>query len=435
MVTCKNCSSANSLDSAFCKKCGANLPEDEITAARERLELVVADGLKIFSAGRVDEAMQIADQAVAANPHSKAALSLKAMCHERRGEISDAIECHERVLDLDPDSMIDRIKVKDLRNLLVTRSSIAAVPDRRMAIAGAVAAFVLVASIGVLAARTANREEVPQKMASNIASSELPNSVQNSVQNTNGQPDGGQTSTGVPGGGTAQQPQDQHVQQPAGAQQQPTGTRPLNDRSEIQLPDAPSGGTLPRPTNSMPPREISGPITFTKDDLKPILSQRGPTKPTSTGVPNPTTNHDPDPTPTEDRSTAPPVKRDAPGIMEIKVVGRGGQSTDGGSAPSSAGGNGVEALMRTARSQYQLGNWASAAQSFERALRAGGDPASGNQRLAQCYEKLGRTAEAVAAYNRAIDAFQSALGSGSGDKDRIQSALDSCRQAVKVLGG
>jgi tetratricopeptide (TPR) repeat protein len=119
--------------------------------------------------------------------------------------------------------------------------------------------------------------------------------------------------------------------------------------------------------------------------------------------------------------------------MDIKVVSRGSNPTS--TSSGSVGANGVEALVRTARQQYQLGNWASAATSFERALRAGADPGSNNQRLAQCYEKLGRNSDAVGAYNRAIEAYQSDVNSGSGDKSRLQAALDSCRQAVKVLGG
>src|ERR1043165_53405 len=110
MISCKNCTAQNSLDSTFCKRCGANLPDDEVKLAKEKLEAVVADGYKIFSTGRTDEAMQIAETAVQAHPSSTAGLSLKAMCHERMGQISEALDCHEKVLDIDPDSMIDKIK-------------------------------------------------------------------------------------------------------------------------------------------------------------------------------------------------------------------------------------------------------------------------------------------------------------------------------------
>lgn len=430
MVTCKNCSSTNSLDSAFCKKCGAVLPEDEVTAAKEKLELIVADGMKIFSIGRTDEAAQIADQAVATNPHSVAALSLKAMCHERRGEISEAIDCHERVLAIDPDSMIDKIKVNDLRNLLVTRSSIAAVPDRRFAIAGAVAAFVLVASIGVLAARTANREETPERVAMNTPASTgqvdpniqrgLGNQVNNQVeQNSNSQ---------------VNQP-NEAVQQPQNTQQpvynSPRQTPRTGTPRDIELPTLGGGGTLPRPND-----EGSQPFVISAKDLPtgPIGKSSNPPKRDTQTASKPPTSEDPDPTSPQTQQPQPQTPREAPGIMEIKIVGRGPAANSGGQAPTS-GGNGVEALMRTARSQYQLGNYSAAALGYERALRAGGDPAYCNQRLGQAYEKLGRNSEAVSAYNRAIDVLQGQLNSGSGDKGRISAALDSCRQAVQVLGG
>jgi tetratricopeptide (TPR) repeat protein len=131
----------------------------------------------------------------------------------------------------------------------------------------------------------------------------------------------------------------------------------------------------------------------------------------------------------------PPQKQEAPGIMEITVVSQNGKPTANGGNASGMHANGVEALLRTARNQYQVGDYSSAANSYERALRAGADPASSNQRLAQCYEKLGRNADAVAAYSRAADAFQAELDAGKGDKSRLSSAIDSCKQAIKVLGG
>ncbi len=432
MVTCKNCSSTNSLDSAFCKKCGATLPEDELNAAKEKLEQVVADGLKIFAAGRLDEATQIAEQAVSVNPHSKAALSLKAMCHERRGEIGDAIDCYERVLVIDPDSMIDRIKVKDLQNLLVTRSSAAAVPDRKLAIAAAAAAFVLVASIGVLAARTVNREDGgPVAMNQPRASGTNPGSGGSILPDT--------TSAGVTqnqnatgSDSTGQTPPDRPQTQTVPDQRQETSNVPPVDRGpQVNLPRSPEG-TLPKANED---NAGIGPIIFKPEELpKEIVKKDGRTG--NTGLPNvPSKNPPTDPPPTPDRQseTAPPPQRESPGIMDIKVVSRGSNPTS--TSSGSVGANGVEALVRTARQQYQLGNWASAATSFERALRAGADPGSNNQRLAQCYEKLGRNSDAVGAYNRAIEAYQSDVNSGSGDKSRLQAALDSCRQAVKVLGG
>ena len=92
-------------------------------------------------------------------------------------------------------------------------------------------------------------------------------------------------------------------------------------------------------------------------------------------------------------------------------------------------------MVRTARSQYQVGNYEAAASTYERALASGADPTQVNQRLAQCYEKLGRQSDAVQAYQRSIQALEKAIASGKGDRDRLTTALDSSKQALKVLQG
>ena len=120
-------------------------------------------------------------------------------------------------------------------------------------------------------------------------------------------------------------------------------------------------------------------------------------------------------------------------MIDIKVSSGGPRTLPGGS--SSSDGNGLEALQRTARQQYQLGKFADAARSYEQMLRYGGDAGSTNQRLGQCYEKLGRAAEAGTAYSRAIGALELSLKAGKGDPTRTKSALDACRQALKIVQG
>jgi tetratricopeptide (TPR) repeat protein len=428
MVSCKNCTAHNSLDSTFCKKCGATLPDDEIQQAKEKLEAVVADGFKVFNSGRVDEAIQIAETAVRANPLSTSALSLKAMCHERFGQISEALECHERVLEIDPDSMIDKIKVNDLRNLLVARSSIAPVPDRKMAIVGAVAAFVLVASIGVVIAKSGSRGS--EKIAANIPASSV-DSPKGSRFESPANPPGAQTPNAKPSDSQPGTSPPQTNVQPNTANSSRDSSSPAlatnRGGSDIPLPKLDARKELPDPAGYEPIKIGIRPDQLTKSGGS--STTQGSARPPVTGP----EKDDPEPSPSRGNEP-PPTPKEAPGIMEITVVsGKGAPNHQGGDPATKA--NGVEALLRTARSQYQLGNYSAAATSFERALRSGADPTSGNQRLAQCYEKLGRNSEAIAAYNRAISSLESDLGAGRGDKDRLNAALDSCKQAVKVLGG
>ncbi|HTQ09986.1 MAG TPA: tetratricopeptide repeat protein, partial [Fimbriimonadaceae bacterium] len=404
-----------SLDSAFCRKCGATLSPDDVQQAREKLEAAVQDGFKIFSTGRTAEAMQIAETAVLANPSSTSALSLKAMCHERLGQISEALDCHERVLAIDPDSMIDKIKANDLRNLLVARSSIAAIPDRRLAIVGAAAAFVLILSIGVVVAK--GHANTPERVAYNQPAASL-------------QPKG---ATFQPVDSTptqTQTPQAPVTNAQKAANDTGTSQAPVNRGRDDENPDTlTSGGRLPGP--------LDGPVT-----INPIFPQQpNPTNPSPRNVATntPPNGTDPSPKPIDPPAQnggdqTPPASDQSPGIMDIQVVsGKPGAKGLGSGAAGHP--NGVEALLRTAGAEFQTRDYASAATSYERALRAGANPGTANQRLAECYEQLGRNADAVAAYNRAISALQADLDSGRGDKTRTSSALDVCKQAVKVLGG
>jgi tetratricopeptide (TPR) repeat protein len=411
MVSCKHCATQNSLDSAFCKKCGTVIPTEQARAANDRLERAVADGFKAFNAGRVDEAMHVAEQAVAENPTSTTALSLKAMCHERRGEISEALDCHERILELDPESMIDKIKVNDLRNILVTSTSAAAVPDRRFAIMGAVAAFVLVASIGVLFAKGTGEPTVAQAQTGQVGAADPATRFDPGATNPQVQTPPGAANTVQ----TKQEPAVTQQQQQPDAQQTPQETATLPKYT------APSNGPqLPNPVGNSPFQGQIGPFRITPDQI-PTTPKSQPAARTS----------DPEPQP-ETQPQQPQPKPEAPGIMEIKIVGKGGSANTN---EPGAEANGPTALVRTARYKYQTGDYAGAALNFERALRAGADPGSINQRLGDCYAKLGRNGEAASAYNRAIDSLQAQISSGRGDRDRLAAALDSCRQAVKVLGG
>lgn len=426
LVSCKNCTTQNSLDSAFCKKCGATLPDDDVRQAKVKLEAAVADGFRIFNAGRTDEAAQIADVAIRANPTSTAALSLRAMCHERVGQIAEALECHERVLEIDPDSMIDKIKVNDLKNLLVARSSIASAPDRRMAVMGAAATFVLVASIGLVIAKSGSRST--ERVASNNPANtnvqaqgarfEPPAAAPNQQSNLGAQAaPGGTQPNGNPNPSEAPKQPQANSDRNSGSDRVP----PLPDENSKQIPTFAGNGYAPLRVNPDQPVQNNQSKNPGSNPTSPPIFQTGPPI---------------DPPPTDDSAgqTNPPAKQEAPGIMEIKVVSRNGKPT-AEAGDTSTHPNGVQALLRAAQIQYQTNNYQSAATSYERALRAGADPAMGNQRLAQCYEKLGRNSEALAAYNRAVDALQLQLSSGKGDKNRLGAALETCRQAAKVLGG
>lgn len=184
MVSCKHCLTQNSLDSTFCRRCGTALPEDEILAAKEKLDVLIGQGNTSFNEGRTDEALAVADTALLSNPTSTTALSLKSLCHERRGELAEALECADQIVELNPDSELDKIKRNQLRSKLAISVQLATQPpDKRPALIGAVAAVVLVICVGIAAAKLLNRTE-QVKTSQPLVRSETPIQKTQSPANT-----------------------------------------------------------------------------------------------------------------------------------------------------------------------------------------------------------------------------------------------------------
>jgi tetratricopeptide (TPR) repeat protein len=419
MVSCKQCTTLNSLDSAFCKKCGATLDANEIVLASEKLAAMIADGNRLFADGRTEDALMVAETSIASNPSSAAAVSLKGMCLERKGQIAEALECFERVVELQPDSTLDRLKVNDLKNLMIAEKFAAGKePNRRVALIGAMAATVLVVAGGAIFARaTSTSTEVkaePKLLAMNdpgrvrTFDEIMPKEGTAPKQNQPAPPSN-------PDANTLQQ----------NATNNPMdGTGPVrpSGRERVNL-DRYNGGSLPSPDGG-----IQGQIGPVRVQLPegglPNPSQR------TTQVAPPTPNRDPDPDPvppntTVQANTDPPPVND-PGIIEIEVSKGSPKNGGSGGGEVAPTGNGRQALIATARSQMMSGNYSAAANTYERALRAGADPGSTNQRLGQCYAQMGRNGDAVAAYTRAANAFE---------KSGNTQGAEACRQAVKVLGG
>jgi tetratricopeptide (TPR) repeat protein len=439
MVSCRQCVTLNTLDSAYCRKCGVILLIDDVEEAQLRLDKLVADGITAFNEGRTDEALAVAETALDSNPTMVSALSLAADVFVRRGDLATALDYADKVVDLNPDSDLDRIRRNQLRGRLQDEIRVAESPDRRNALVAAIASVVLVGCFGILGARYINQ---PKDTTPLVAS--------NSTVNDGGESSAGGRKAGTDQvGGTVSQPTNpvntgqplvtnpavQPVNNGGGAVDNSgnaisDGDRPSSDRNfSNRLPlTRYNGGTLPDPTapnmgdTAVTPLPVTGPTDSTK-----------PTKPKG----------DPDPIPDGKANNAAPVADPEPDPGEISIQVRKDpgaprrNSNTGGSVATDAGAisdTGLQALVKSASQQFQAGNLTVAASTYERALAAGGDPISTNQRLGMIYDRLGRNGEAINAYNRVISAAQSALNSGS-TSPRIQNALETAKQAVKALGG
>ena len=405
MIACKHCLTKNSLDSTFCKHCGTAVPEDERQLALVKHEELVQAGFDMLRENRAAEAMLVAEQAVLEFPTSPGALSLKGMCHEGRGEVAEALDCYEKVVELKPDSALDKIKVNQLRNLMVAKAAEApASQDRKGALLVAACVAVFLGFGGFALVRALGRPQQVAMQDVKPTPSVVPDTRslgftddprQRGIDNQGVSPTSAPPSAN-PGDLTRPSPSQNPVRTPEPA----TG-----------LPTARADGTLPDPNNP-------------GGEVRPV----NPTVPNGFNpnrTPAPRTTDDPNERVIGDNPTASPTPSPSPtGIIEVRP--HSGNSGGGGDLAPATGGNGLKAVLAAARSNYQLGKYAEAARGFERAIDMGGGTASNYQRLGDCYRALGRNSQAIGAYERAADLHEAA-GNAAG--------AESCRQHIKVLKG
>lgn len=452
MIKCEICATPNRLDGKFCRECGTPLPVAAVEAARGENQRLVDDGYRLFQEGRTDEALLAAETALERDPEFAAAFALRGDVRERTGDLGGALEDYERVVELSPDSTLERLKLAHLRKLLSLRALEApAPPNRRLAVLAGVAATVLVVCLGsAIALMNQPPGTQPNQAATGSEVAQDTLSVVPLVPNPNGVNPAGMNPAGV----------------------NPNGTAP----GATPAPGAPTASSAtPAPTPAPPiPNRPGGAIRMPQDFVsnsgsgnRPLLPPVGPElqisptqaaattpSPTPTPTQRPSVDEEPgpmpDPTgpaPTNAAGTRPNPPRN-PGIIDIRpspgqprqvggseTIPPARSSTNGDVGTPGEARNQAEALVQTARQQFQMGDYARAADAYEKALAAGADPASVNQRLGQAYERLNRRSDAISAYNRSVRAFEAALQAGKGDPARLRAGLNAAQQALRQLQG
>ena len=419
MISCPKCATSNTLDSAFCRKCGAALPQDLVQAEQVKLEELVALGMTAFSEGKTDEAQAIAENAVISNPNYADAHALKGMVHERKGEYAEALDALETVVALNPDSAIDKIKLNQLRTTIANRAAKEPESDKKYAWVMGISAAVLVLCVGVLIAKYGFNNTPPAGTTdSRLLANNGPQFNPTNTRSTADQEQGTvqrppvTTNQGSPSEGN--RPGAGDVPSVGGntSPQVRTGTG-LKPYTGPPINAGDTGGSLPPVTVN--PGDITNPQVDRQDPRPPVKK---------------TENIDP---PVERKD--PPKSKDNPGYISITDAGTTDPKPSAGGSESIDKGNGRETLVRVGDELYNGGDLAGAAKAYERALASGADHGRYNQRLGDIYRRLGQKSEAVAAYERALEVFQSRKAAGKGDPDATQRSIDSCQQAIKVLKG
>lgn len=126
---CTDCSTANTVDSKYCKECGAKINDGyrtmmlSVTDLPAGISEETTDALTRLldmafwhnEAGNVAAAITASEAALALNPNSTTAHSLLGTLYEKQRDDVRAIEHFEAVLALNPDSAADRTKLEQLR--------------------------------------------------------------------------------------------------------------------------------------------------------------------------------------------------------------------------------------------------------------------------------------------------------------------------------
>lgn len=436
MMVCNECQRTNTLDSKFCRGCGTPLDADAVAAARLENEELIAGGCKLLSESRFDEALMVANVALEADPVNVGAYSLRGDCLERKGDLMGAIEAYEKVIEFNPNSTLDRIKLTHIRNIIAERSAVIPKPSKRFALLAAICAIVFVASVGAIGAILTNGGFGKTNSGTLANNSEGKGSPMN--------PNGGYPGSNIGPGNTGQPNTPNKEQNPESKPDSRTKPNPDTDaRTENpnSNPNRPTNPQLPdsrRETNTGEVRPFRPNV-----DLHPLPDAN------NGGTPNRPSN-DPDPvavdggkgpaggntTPNGNGGTANPngtgTKRN--GTVDIRPSNGGTVKSGGGETTPPASGGSAADLVRQAREAMHANRYAEAAGLFERALTAGADDGINNQHLGSCYESLGRKADAVRAYSGAVAAYQRRIANGD-SSSRTKSALDSAQQALNNLRG
>lgn len=360
----------NTLDSAFCKKCGAVLPVTMIEEEQEKLKEIVTKGMDSYQNGHLDEAFAIADHAILTNPSYAEAYALKGLVLERKGAYAEALDAYETVVALNPDSAMDKIKLNQLRNAFAMRQAGEPKMDRKGAAMMAVGvSFLIIAVSGVVYGISQSSKETKSAAGTNT-------------------------------------PIQQNLNPNLGTQQNPnTGTATGNPTGKNQDP-----GQVPALIDEKGPSDTKVRPTTNHDRMSGGL---GTIEPGGIDNPGPGNGN----LPNTKRKTEPPTPTDNPNKPN---------QTPPDDPPATPSGGTIEVTYAKPKAEPANNN-----NGIEPANSSSQGKMFQRQGLA--YQRSGKAAQAREAFQKAIDAYQKDIDGGKGDKDAANAGINSSRQALKNL--
>ncbi len=437
---CPDCGLETTEGNRFCKRCGQRLShgsnaiqeelinavtgadgqaEGHATGVEFRIDQLLHDAMRCQSEGRYQEALMICEAIIEVDKTNTSAHSMMAIVYERLGKTAQAIEQLRIVVQHNPGSIADQIKLEELQHSIGINGTTAGLASSRpmqissrkpvnpllLAAASAIAVFVLGAV--ALNNRPGSHSEI-RPTGTGDASSNLVPAPTNGIAIPQAQPDnggnpltqnnGGAIQPYIAGGNNPQVPQQTN---PIMAAPQPQNyqTRPSGNSG--------SGGGLAS-IPALPP--ISGLTTErttpTATPSQPAADKPEPKAPTRTAPDN----------------TAPT------GIYEITV--------NSGSVvrpkPTQSGTNEADMLLRIAAEKSSKGDYRGAIESYTAAQNYGANSASISNSIAQNQRRLNNIQDARKAYHDALKKANDAISRGvnvpqaTRDKENAEQGLKAC---------
>lgn len=423
-MNCSNCKTRNPIGSNFCRNCGGSLTaptgslaeeearrvEEERT--REQVAELLTRAFGLSERNQVADAIPLAEEASRLLPTSTAAHALCATLYERARRNEDAIAAMEKVVELNPDSAVDRDKLERMRRGVHWAPRREPAPEEKerprwLPFAAAAGVFALVCVLGVVVLRgsASSRTRTPRSLVKVDAppatvfvpaATPAPNLL---------------SPTPMPGW-TSPTPAPAVVDNGRSDPFAPIGSRPMGQAVAPtpgpQLPNFTGGGSVDA-RGTLPP--LGG--VQNAQSVPPVTVARPPQSDgAGNGIPAGPPPNNPTPAPSGDS-----------GYIRIQV-----NPPKTGDKPADPSDPLVRAQMHQSGGRYR-----EALAAYRSALDQGADAGECQQGIALCHQRLGEDDAAREAYRRAIVAYEAQI---SGARRRFaEKGLSACRAALEVLGG
>ena len=499
---CTACGTKNQTNSNFCKQCGQRLEKttagkineadfDHALPLEEQINALLERAYRLRKAGDIPGALALCNEILELRPTSTSAHSLLGQLYELSGDRQRAIAAYERVLEINPGSIADRVKLDELRDqttssagsrphiVLADRNmgrqdsrgmlAVAAYACGLMVLGGAAALFLRThndatahpTQTGGIAIPSANAAAANNRGGPAVGTSSLPGTTDlNLGANVNAD----SRETGVSGSGGANAP--------AATVAAKSGKNRLNETARNTVASAPSA--LAMPTSSFP----QGPIYIDRPVYVPVpASAREITSHPSRSVPTMKVtvtpqNKDRGNEDTGDRvmlaGDSANVTNEGNGHIKITVGDRSPKShsitnvkpdgsSDGKGAdnskisikvvhksdpppnvdtvpPVNAADSESQTMIARGRDMMQTGDYKRAVQAYRGALSAPGDSEGFlYQQIGLCYQRMNNNESAITNYQSAITAYQKQLNAGH-EIDKAKNGIRFCRNGIRACG-